>query len=599
MKTEQAEQSLVYIHAAASISSLGQGVSGADAFTKAQHVSRLSAPIDCYFQGIPLPAITLGRASEEPLKGEGEGTLDNTLHDDLEKTVTAINENYQRIYHLLSQTIDQIIDEQSLTALQLAQTSLFLGSSSMDIGAIVSDDEKIIWLTYLDHLNQYLITKYGLHSLNFTFSTACTSSANALIYACRLLKTGQINKALVIGCEFYNQLTLQGFSCLELLSEKGLHAFSQDRDGMILGEGVGALLLSTQAEGNEQLALLDGYSSCDTYSLTSTAEDGSKIAEVITKALAVSGVSATDINLIKAHGTASPASDRAEVQALSSLFSTKIDALVLKPFIGHTLGACGVLEIALLSELVKQDFMPVPEYAIAKNKRAENDVSNLLWPLVNPNQSFAEIDYILANHCGFGGNNAALVLKNITDKKSNQKEVIQTKPAEIQTLANAQVSYDATITNKILRKQIKQITGFEVRRKDNFTLIALQALQSLFNTKEAQAIDLANAQLGLYGVGDYFSVELLQSLVLSVEQGEDVKPLDFISSVGNSANFYLAKQFDITGVNLFTGASQEAINKTQLLAQSDLALGLVDYAVLVHWQQDEVTRLCQVSLLSR
>jgi len=599
---EHAEENLVYIHAVASISALGQGVSGIDAFTKAQKLLPLVDPVNCYFQGITWPDCS-------PLKASALSRL----------TLAPLNEDYQRIYQLLSQVVEQIIEQQSLTAQQLAQTSLFLGSSSMDIGAVVSDAQKAIWLTHLDHFNQYIISQYGLHSLNFTFSTACTSSANALIYAGRLLKTGQVKQALVIGCEFYNQLTLQGFSCLELLSERGLHAFSDKRDGMILGEGVGALLLSMQAQGHEQLALIDGYSSCDTYSLTATAEDGSKIAEVIAQAIALSGLSATDIKLIKAHGTASPASDYAEAQALKSLFVNKIPALVLKPFIGHTLGACGILEIALLAELVKQDFMPVPDYHKVESLNADyvntskGELTKLLWPLVTGEKSFTEINYILANHCGFGGNNAALVLKNVSatapsqsqpekgiEQQSQANKISRVMPANLEKMhcfASTEVSYDANISNKVLRKQVKEITAFEVRRKDNFTLIALQALQSLFESSELKSLDLANCQLGLYGVGDYFSVELLQSLVLTVEQGEDVRPLDFISSVGNSANFYLAKQFAITGVNLFTGASQDAISRTQLLAQSDLSLGLVDYAVLVHWQQDDLTRQCQVSLL--
>lgn len=573
-------KSLVYIHAAASISSLGQGVSGQSSFIQGQKAPLLAKPANCYFHGVTwsAPSINVGvkrRASLVPL-----------------------NEDYQRIYQLLSQVVEQIIEQQSLTTQQLSQTTLFLGSSSMDIGAVASDKRKSIWLTYLDHFNQYIITKYGLHSLNFTFSTACTSSANALIYAGRLLKTGQIKQALVIGCEFYNELTLQGFSCLELLSEQGLHAFSDKRDGMVLGEGVGALLLSMQAQGHEQLALLDGYSSCDTYSLTTTAEDGSKIAEVITKAIALSGINITDIDLIKAHGTASPASDYAEAQALQSLFINKVPALALKPFIGHTLGACGILEIALLAELVKQDLIPVPDYV----NKTNNNETKLLWPLVTAKKSFTDIDYILTNHCGFGGNNAALILKNISTEDPSQE---QTKAAEqfelasIHCLANALVSYDAKINNKALRKQVKQITGFEVRRMDNFTLVALQAMQSLFNSNELQSLNFTHCQLGLYGVGDYFSVELLQSLVLSVEQGDDVRPLDFISSVGNSANFYLAKQFAITGVNLFTGASKNAISRTELLAQNDLSLGLVDYAVIVHWQEDEVTRQCSVRLLGK
>jgi hypothetical protein len=99
-------------------------------------------------------------------------------------------------------------------------------------------------------------------------------------------------------------------------------------------------------------------------------------------------------------------------------------------------------------------------------------------------------------------------------------------------------------------------------------------------------------------VGDYFSIELLQSLVLSIEGGEDVRPLDFISSVGNSANFYLAKQFSIGGVNLFTGASNDATERTTLLAQNDLALGIVDYSVVVHWQQNDGISQCTARLLA-
>ncbi len=573
----------IFINASAALSALGQGAENQAAFVKAEKLERLPEPLNCYYQAIPL---------------------------------SPIDESYQRIYQLLSDVIEKVINQSSLTPEQLAQTSLFLGSSSMDIGAVSSDSERAIWLTKLDHLNLYLIKKYSLSSVNYTFSTACTSSSNALIYATRLVRTGQVKQALVIGCEFYNQLTLKGFCSLELLSEHGLFPFSENRDGMVLGEGVAGLLLSQQQSENSCLAMLDGYSSCDSYSLTTTEEDGSKIGEVIEKSLQLSGLTAQEIQLIKAHGTASIASDRAESNAINRVFGHDISTLALKPFIGHTLGACGVLEVALLIELIQNDIMPVPEYMRAlqqkqceESKGKEGRLTDRLLTFVSPQQSFKNIQHILANHCGFGGNNAAFVLKNVKSNshQSDLTQALNEAPIEIEQeisrielseIAQSFVEYESSLTGKELRKQVKKITGFEVRRMDAFTLIALQAMFELFEQEQVKTLALNNCQLGLYGVGDYFSIELLQSLVLSIEEGDDVRPLDFISSVGNSANFYLAKQFNIGGVNLFTGASCDAIERTQLLAKSDLTLGIVDYSVVVHWQQNEQMSQCTASLLA-
>ncbi len=322
-----------------------------------------------------------------------------------------VNET-SRIFRLLSAVIEQLIDQLKLTTEQLAETCLLLGSSSMDIGEIKSDKNKTIWLNELDQINQNLINQFALNALNFTFNTACTSSANALIYATRLLRSGQIKRAIVIGCEFYNELTLSGFSSLELLSKQGLMAFSKQRTGMVLGEGVGALLLSTQIGAKDKLSIIDGYSSCDTYSLTTTEEDGSHIASVINQALTLAELNSEQIDLIKVHGTASPASDSAEAQALKNTFKKTPPIFALKPYIGHTLGACGALEIALLIELIEKDFIPAPAYA--------RNIENCLLPFVTDQSSFSSFEHILINHCGFGGNNAALILKVIKSKPGTQ-----------------------------------------------------------------------------------------------------------------------------------------------------------------------------------
>lgn len=555
----------VYITANSALSALGKNIAVRDSLSEAQQLHRLPEPFDCFYHSI----------LNYPVNG-----------------------SYQRIFQLLSEVVDNVIFQQKLSVAELAQTTLFLGSSSMDIGAIKSDKERELWLTTLDHLNSYLVQKYGLQPLHFTFSTACTSSSNALIYATRLIRANEIKQAIVLGAEFYNPLTIQGFNSLELLSIKGCEAFSKHRDGMVLGEGVAALFLSKKPTSDTSIAVMEGYSSCDTYSLTATEEDGSKIGEVIENSLQLSGLTANDIQLIKAHGTASVASDEAEANALNRVFSSQVPSLALKPFIGHTLGACGVLEISLLIDLIKQDVMPEMGYAKTLNK------DDVLLDLVSGDSSFKQINYILANHCGFGGNNAAIILKNVhhSDCRAFEDEDIETieleRNQQLATIAQSKVKHDCLVSAKDFRKQVKLVTGFEVRRKDSFTLIALQALYELFTQAEIAALNLSECKLGLYGVGDYFSVELLQSLILTIETGDDVRPLDFISSVGNSANFYLAQQFNILDVNLFTGASRNAKQRIEKLALVDLQNHIVDYAIIVNWQQDEKYNVCETSLVA-
>ncbi len=362
----------VYINAAASVSALGR--------------SELLQSDDFVYR---------------PQRLSDDGQLFQSVKD------CPVSQSRERLYQLLTEVIDSVISQLALTSEQLSQITLFLGSSSLDISTAQLDVSKVIWLPQLDAINIELTKKYGFSALNFTFNTACTASANALIYATKFIENGDVKQALVVGCEFFNQLTLKGFSSLELISEQGQYSLSSLRDGLVLGEGVGALLLSSEKAPTSSLQVLGGYSSCDTYSLTTTQEDGSHIQSVISKSLALAGISLAEVDLIKVHATASHANDQAEVAAITALFKDIPAVFALKPYIGHTLGACGVLEIAIMAQLLALDYLPVPEYAVAQAE------CNML-PFVPQGSSFTDYRIILANHFGFGGNNAAIILKKIT-----------------------------------------------------------------------------------------------------------------------------------------------------------------------------------------
>lgn len=237
---------------------------------------------------------------------------------------------------------------------------------------------------------------------SMVINTACSSAANALLYGARLLP--DYAGVVVLAFEPQSTLIQQGFAALELTSASGrCRPFQPQRDGLVLGEACAVVLLNQQAAGS-LCRLLGGHSACDTSSVTGTREDGGHIVQVSQQALANAGVQAQDIHLVKLHGTATRANDEAEA-AGSQHWLEQIQPpafCVLKPWLGHNLGACGLSETLLLAAVQQQGHVPVS---------ARSDAEPMLLPLTNASRWSHKQTRILANFFGFGGNNACLVLE--------------------------------------------------------------------------------------------------------------------------------------------------------------------------------------------
>ncbi|MFT2091841.1 beta-ketoacyl synthase N-terminal-like domain-containing protein [Paraglaciecola sp. 2405UD69-4] len=314
----------------------------------------------------------------------------------------AINSSEQRVFSTLTNITEQLIKKSGLSSQALAKTALMLGSTSLDIGTIQPQEGETIWLPKIDRLTEHLQQTLGLSQCHLVFNTACTASVNALLYGKGLLENSSIEQVIVIGCEFYNHLTVDGFHSLDLISPSKLRPFTFDREGLVLGEGIGALLLTKNPpKRSHYFSVLGGYSACDTSSLTMTAEDGSHITTVLEQAVQDANLDKTDIDLVKVHGTATYNNDISEFQGLKQYFALPPPIIAFKPYLGHTLGACGALEIAIMDELLNSEIIPVPD----------TQAENLMLPFAAESTALNSYQHILINHCGFGGNNAALVLK--------------------------------------------------------------------------------------------------------------------------------------------------------------------------------------------
>lgn len=304
-----------------------------------------------------------------------------------------------------SSLISRAIENSSLPKEDLLRSHYLFGTSSMSIGnneaeTITNGD---ISLMRPDQEHQNIIDDMTAVGPIFTFNTACTSSANALLVAQRMIATGIIEHAVIIGIDRLNKTTLSGFSALQLLSNK-IKPFDRARKGVVLGDAISVIILTTEPHHEYHYSLLGGANQGDTHSPTGTDEAGQSITQTINEALLNTQLAAEDIGLIKAQAAGSPTNDLAEANGLKLSFSTLPPVTSLKPYIGHTLGASGCSELSLLISCFRAGFIPAcPGFNAF-------DEGLAITPLTSHHHIIPR--YTLLNHFGFGGNNTVLVLES-------------------------------------------------------------------------------------------------------------------------------------------------------------------------------------------
>lgn len=322
----------------------------------------------------------------------------------------------EAIHYRIDSVVQEAIAEAALPPQRLKRAGLFVGSTSFDMASIEMALKRISkkssapcnaediarHVPPFTRLTRYVQARFGIDGPLFTFNTACTSSANALLYAAMLLERGEIEDALVLGLEFYNEVTALGFSGLQLVSSRGMSPFAEERDGLWLGEGCSALVASSRP-GSGEFGLLGGASMGDRFSMTASNPEGVVVEAVIRRALAHAGIGPDGIAITKTHGTASLSNDEAEAAGMAKVFGDKSPPIAaLKPLIGHTLGACGINELVLFYRALQQGKVATADCAISSRFGLR-----LATAADIPQQG----NYLL-NYFGFGGNSTALVIGN-------------------------------------------------------------------------------------------------------------------------------------------------------------------------------------------
>lgn len=261
--------------------------------------------------------------------------------------------------------------------------------------------------------------RYGLKGPNITTVTACASATNAIGEAVRVIQRGDADVVITGGTEApICPISLAAFCAMRALStrneepEKASRPFDAERDGFVMGEGAGVLVVEAlehaQARGARVYAEIAGYGvTCDAYHITAPDPVGAGAAKAMELAIADAGLKPEDVDYINAHGTSTPLGDKGETLAIKRVFGEHASRLAVsstKSMTGHLLGAAGGIETIITALAVYHDV--VPPTINLDNPDPECDLDYV------PHQARRqEVRVALNNSFGFGGHNAVLLLK--------------------------------------------------------------------------------------------------------------------------------------------------------------------------------------------
>jgi len=261
--------------------------------------------------------------------------------------------------------------------------------------------------------------RFGARGPNSATCTACSASAHAIGDAFEIIKRGAAEVMIAGGSEAaITPMGIGGFGALRALStrndepDKASRPFDRDRDGFIVGEGAGVLILEeydfARARGARIYAELVGYGmSADAYHITAPSEDGDGAFRVMTEAIETAGVTTADVDYINAHGTSTPQGDQLETLAIKRCFGAHANELAVsstKSMTGHMLGAAGGVEAGITALAIHRKVLP-PTINL-DNPDPACDLDYV--PHVARER---EVDCAMSNSYGFGGTNAVLILR--------------------------------------------------------------------------------------------------------------------------------------------------------------------------------------------
>lgn len=262
---------------------------------------------------------------------------------------------------------------------------------------------------HLHALAKFIADRFGFPK-HLVVSNACISGVMALTVGKRMIESGEADHVIVAGADVLSKFVVSGFQSLHAISPEACRPFDSDRKGINLGEGAGAILITGYPEKlriEPTIRIAGGGLSNDANHISGPSRTGEELADAIFQAMLEAGITSREIDFVSAHGTGTPYNDEMEAKAFTLAGLNKTPLNSLKGYFGHTLGAAGVIEIAMSAESLRTN-----QLIVSKGYRSLG-VTQPLAVITETTKNSMKV--CLKTASGFGGCNAAIIIKKETN----------------------------------------------------------------------------------------------------------------------------------------------------------------------------------------
>ena len=311
--------------------------------------------------------------------------------------------NYTKFEQLLIASIADALKESKVSATD-KKTILIISSTKGNISLLetATVDTLLKKRMTLHHSAKLVAKHFQFANEPVVISNACISGLLAIITGMRMLRSGQYENAVIAGADVISKFVLSGFQSFQAVSSGPCKPFDETRDGINLGEGAATIILSSNKDFSKGMKIASGSVSNDANHISGPSRTGEELYQAIQKAMKDAGITAKDIHLISAHGTATVYNDEMEAKAITLANLQSVPVNSLKGYYGHTLGAAGLIEsIVSIHSLRENLILPTLGFKQMGVTKPLN--------IVNALQK-TPLKHCLKTASGFGGCNAAIII---------------------------------------------------------------------------------------------------------------------------------------------------------------------------------------------
>lgn len=443
-----------------------------------------------------------------------------------------------------SMAIEQIADVLNQSGLSLSDgdTQLIISTTKGNIELLAKDCANIPERTFLYNSAEIIAEYFNAANQPIVISNACISGVSAFIVAREMLLSQKVRHAVIVGCDTLCEFITSGFASFKSISPNPCRPYDAEHDGLNLGEACGAVLLSAD-ECNATasiLCLMGGAISNDANHISGPSRTGDGLYYAIRNALDEAGIKSEDIGFVNAHGTATRYNDEMESKAVAWAELNGKPLNSLKGYIGHTLGAAGVVETIICAEQLRQG------YIFGTKNFHSSDTPHRL--MLSASQQHFEGCYCVKTASGFGGCNAAIVLG-----MGVRKEVYASPARNIRETATYVLPRSGMPFPEFIRSEYKKLgeSNMKFYKMSDMCKALYVAVDRLLSCSgfddvepDRRAIVLANRSASL-------DADIIHQQILNQRLPEGVSPAAFVYTLANVAAGEACIRHKIEGDNTF------------------------------------------------